>query len=456
MLKHVIMVLACAVFMVFLSCESGDDDDNILDPQSAEAKVEEANDSLASVLFELINNEDIEHPDEIDFSIPNQLYKEALALDSDNLDANFGAGLTEMLMIFVDPQVNDAFDEWKSFIDSTAIFEPPEDGPGLNLKSPSELFSVSPHLLSSYSAGIFKMSLTDPPMISSIQDIVEDEVFPRVTYAIGKLNVIAANSGYTFTITPQMQGDETEDEVEIDLTEIHVALAELYLIKSIGNIFLSYNFDFTSYDSVGLYNAIQQNSSFLDLKTGGASDMASAKTSFLSAVDKIEDAINFLQNETDNQDDDLIIIGEDDINEDDLDSLLTRLPDIRDAINDSYDLTEDFNNDGNDQTITISLGALFDNPIDNLKQMLPNYSAIIVRDSSMHSWYDWHGDSMVYEIEYYHYSAIITWEAQSFAEWIFPYPTFNGFLPGMTDTEFKNTFGITEEDWEQEIKIRFD
>jgi hypothetical protein len=47
---------------------------------------------------------------------------------------------------------------------------------------------------------------------------------------------------------------------------------------------------------------------------------------------------------------------------------------------------------------------------------------------------------------------IITWNANSFQEWIFPDPTFSGILPGMTDSEFKHIFGITADDWSKSTK----
>jgi len=442
--KFLMLMLCCSLTFVFISCS--EEEEGLVDPESAAAKIEEANEALEDVLYELINADSVSHPEEIDFSAPNQLYKEALELDADNLDANFGAGLTEMLTIFVDPQVIQTFDQWEAFIDTATFFEPAGGGLAKNLQNPGELFSISPLLLGVTSAGVFKMALTDPPLISSIQDLIESEVFPRVNYAIGKLEIVAANAEYTFIVTPIMQGDETEDPVEIDLTEIYAALAELYAIKAAGSIFISYDFDFVSYDSAGLHEAIQQNSSFLGLRTNGAVNMANAKASFLTAVDKIELAINFLKSETDLQDDDLIKIGSDDINEADLDSILAHLPDVRDAMNTSVDITEDFNGDGVDQTVAFAMGAIFDDPILNIKQKLPPYTSYVQRDSSYNGW----------EYEYF-YAGIITWDAETFSEWIFPDATFNGLFPEITDdAAFKATFGINEADWERVVDLGFD
>ena len=50
--------------------------------------------------------------------------------------------------------------------------------------------------------------------------------------------------------------------------------------------------------------------------------------------------------------------------------------------------------------------------------------------------------------EYVMFFPMLTWDAETFEEWILPDPTIGGILPGMTDGEFKRIFGITEKDWE--------
>ncbi len=49
------------------------------------------------------------------------------------------------------------------------------------------------------------------------------------------------------------------------------------------------------------------------------------------------------------------------------------------------------------------------------------------------------------------YSPHITWQANSYAEWIFPNPTVGGLLPGMTDSRLKRIMGFTEEDWQKDF-----
>jgi len=96
--------------------------DGVNKADEARIKVLEANNALEDVLFDLLNA-DIDEPADIDFELPNLLYRLALDLDPDNLDANFGAGLTELLIITNDQQIQDAFDEWEAFLDTALIFE---------------------------------------------------------------------------------------------------------------------------------------------------------------------------------------------------------------------------------------------------------------------------------------------------------------------------------------------
>jgi hypothetical protein len=130
--------------------------------------------------------------------------------------------------------------------------------------------------------------------------------------------------------------------------------------------------------------------------------------------------------------------------DEDLDSILTYLPRVRNTLNTSEDVTADFNGDGMDQTVAFSAKAFFDNPISNLKRdLLPGYTTRVEKDSSGWWW----------DKEYF-WVAVIIWDANSFEQWNFPDPTFNGILPEITtDAEFKQTFGIDADDWQKEVRF---
>ncbi|MEE9162474.1 MAG: hypothetical protein V3U35_05830, partial [Candidatus Neomarinimicrobiota bacterium] len=50
--------------------------------------------------------------------------------------------------------------------------------------------------------------------------------------------------------------------------------------------------------------------------------------------------------------------------------------------------------------------------------------------------------------DFAYYTGILTFDAATYAEWVFPNPPINGFLPDIiSDADFKATFGITEADF---------
>ena len=108
MLLYIIVIIAVVITS---GCEDEATEtivDTDIEPDSALAsvKVNEAISALENELFlfiDQIENDLIDHPGDIDFTSSNTLFREALDLDPLNLDANFGAGLTEMLIISPPP-----------------------------------------------------------------------------------------------------------------------------------------------------------------------------------------------------------------------------------------------------------------------------------------------------------------------------------------------------------------
>jgi hypothetical protein len=444
--------------LLFVGCgENGTEENSI---EEAAQKVDQANELLEDVLYELIQSE-LEglDPTEVDFTPINALYKEALNLDPSNLEAHFGAGLTEILTISMDSEFALVYDEWAAFLDTASFFGMEGGGPPLSVRpsfpARKENLSLPADYLAVTTLGLVHWSLEDPPQVSDIQNVIEQALLPKINYALERLYRVDDDQNFQFIITPRMQGDEDEDPIELDLTEIYALEMSLNLLKSFCSAFISYDYDFASYDSTGLHAAIQQSSSFLSLRSGGADDMATAKSSFLSAVDNLEDGIEFLKGETDNQDDDLIKIDPDFFTEQDLDSILAYLPEVRGALTGIQEVTGDFDRDGDMETIEVGLGNIFDDPIENYKAMFPPYTGSVERDSVGHYEWWWNGQEWeyIYVLDYTYFAPVITWEADYFEEWIFPDPTFNGALPGMTDAEFKATFGLYEEDWSKRMKL---
>ncbi len=547
-MKKLFFTLLSFLVIFSISCneDSGPTDPN--DPEGAAADVLAANAALAQVLYDLVNSDSIQHPSDIDFTGPYNLYQTAYNKDNTNLDANFGLALTGILTISQDQQVIDAFNEWDSYLETGNPFEAPLAGSGktgLKVGFPSSInyFNLHENSIAKTVLGTQKLAFQNPPKLSTIQNIFQNNLIPKLNTALTALDLVDNSPTYQFIITGKMQGDLGEDDLEIDLTEIYAMEVALNVLHSLVDIAIAYDVDFTDYDSLGVLNAFTPGSTFLTVRNSGSS-LADAKNAILSAVDKIELGINFLRNETDSQNDDIIKIGPDDIDHADLDSILAHTNDVRDILNTGYTFHEDWDDDYStpEEDLTINLGKFFDNPIQDMKQKIPTYTVTVGRDTIDYSWdYDW-GDSLVYSnvniavggfhtyYRYYNwgkdwgeylyddttfssheftnafktkileiksnpdltsmyvsiywsgylntgqnnisdnlywnynleypdyaiYVPIFTWTANNFNSWIFPDPTFNGILPGMTDSEFKRIFGITADGWQKTFRFEFD
>ena len=546
--------------MFLMSCEDSMDPEGDSDPMvesdsiAAAAKVDSANQALEDELYDFISQiEDdiIDGPSDIDFTLSNSLYKKALELDPENLDANFGAGLTEVLIITQDAELQNVFDVWEAFIDTGTVFEPQSGGAALF--SMSNLYPIflannsipgaSEHEITRSYFNLMKMGVADPPTIELIQIVIEKNLIPKLEFAIERFDIVDDQSDYTFTVTPRMLGDEDEDPLELDLTEIFLMETQLNLIWSVSNMIVAYSFEFGVYDSIAIINSLSQGSGFLALRANGAAAMSDAKASLLAASSKLDEAIDFLKGETDDQSDDIIKISPDDLHASDLELIVQDNADFREYLINGWTLTEDWDglSDTPDEPLTFKFSSLFDNPIVDHKELLPPYTVRVKRDSSHYHDYgegsifittditveteafhhyfrsitwsedmlteegdssisipefsrivdslitdlqdldgvtyfniyiEWSGNlfpgtndistdvSYFYEVKVFDrifFAAVVTFEDENFDEWIFPNPSFNGFLPDLsTDDEFKRIFGIVESDFEKEFYIYFD
>lgn len=431
--------------------------------EEAQTKVVQANAALEAELYDLIQSDlsGVGSPSDIDFSAASALYKAALAKDPENLDANFGAGLTEFLTLSVDPEVNEVFEDWDAYLDTGNFFTPrpavlPAKGftksvIGRGFPTGKKDFELPANFLAGTIATVLYRGLHGIPQVHDIQDIIDTKLLPRVDYALARLRKVTANPGYRFIVTPKMQGDENEDPLELDLTEIYLVITSLDLIKSLGNTATSYNFDIPTYNQLGLLQVTQQSSAFLGLQPSGGAKLTAAKNAFLDATLDLENAVNFLRGETDDQNDDIIKIDRTIANEE-LDTVLVYTPRIRNTLNSAAgeEVGLDFNGDGIEDTVALAVGKFFDNPVSNWKAELPPYTVQVEKDSSYFCFSP--GDCFVFD---YFWVVVITWNANTFSEWVLPNPTFNGILPGMTDAEFKSLIGVDAGNWTKELRIDF-
>ena len=162
-----------------------------VDPEAAAAKVEEGNTALEDELYAFINamdDDDIDHPADIDFTLSNSLYREAIDLDPENVDARFGAGLTEMLVFTQDPDVQDVFDAWSAFMDTGQAFiadSVHSPGSALMRLLSAGMFGTPTGIIGEQEVAhallnLYKLSVSDPPTFEDIQVVIENEFIPRL------------------------------------------------------------------------------------------------------------------------------------------------------------------------------------------------------------------------------------------------------------------------------------
>jgi len=358
----------------------------------SDALVNSADSVLALVLYDELNSPAPQRPSNVDFTTPYQYYDQAYR--SPNLTAagrvraRFGLAVLGLLILTSDVEVNAAFDEWKAYLETRVPFEitPSPRAPlgipagftsaGQALQLP---FDVVPLSLVSFA----RSPLVADPQIVRVQAILRERVLPRLTEAITHLDAVAADAGFTFVVTPAMQGDPAADPVEIDHTDILALRAACKLLSSACRVAVAYVLNFPAYDEASLLAAIQPGSSWLGLTGDGAGQMQLARLDLLGSLDDVSAAIGSLLTETDSQNDDVIRVGPGGASQRSLDSLRTRLPQVRQALESGYTLTANW--DGNpvtpDVPLTLRPGALFTNPVPDWKAMLPAYTGSTERQS---------------------------------------------------------------------------
>lgn len=350
---------------------------------------------LENALFEAANSNP-EYPRDLDFSAANTFYRQALAFDGTNLHARFGTALTGIMALTTDTEVNAAFDEWKRYLDAHTPFEVPGGSAAMlgvpvgmpsgsdGLRLPFDLVPQS--VLALGRAPI----LAADPQIGRVQEILRARVLPRLAAALPQLQVVAQNPSYVFQVSPRMQGDAAESWRELDQTDVLALRAGCSLLDAACRIAVSYNLGFAAYDSTTLVNSLQRGSGWLTLAAGGVEQMANARTSILGATYDVDAALTALLAETDNQDDDIIKIGPNDLARADVDSIQDNLPNVRQALTSTYTRTENWDGDDAtpDEPLTIALGTWFTNPVQDWKALLPSYA--VTTERRVHGRSGWH------------------------------------------------------------------
>jgi len=314
--------------------------------------------------------------------------EEALELDPDNYDANFSIALMGLMLVIANESFDEMLNQWEEYFDDNTPFEynPPNSSIigrgdfGLPVNSKGMQIPISPFLYTPLR--IMTLPADYIPQFSELQNIVRNDIMPYVDKGISGLAKVEENQSFIFLVSSKMQPDVDSDPLELDLTEVYTIDMMLNVIKALGNTLIGHNFDFITHDADGILTELNLGSQFGALNNEGATDLASAHSAMQTAIIKLDSAISFLENETDDQNDDMIAQME---NEEDYVELRDNLAEVKSAITQPrwlyYSKNEGdeyyYNYNESEDSILVDIQQFFLNPFQDLKQLIPPYSVTV-------------------------------------------------------------------------------
>jgi len=362
----------------------------------------DANAQLETALYNL-SFANPQRPADINLSVPLAKFEQVLTSDPSCAQANFGAAVLGLLSLSYDSEVNAAFDEWKTYLQARVPFQvgaataarrslmplgvPTTFVPGsAAYRLPFDLVPLS--LLAQARAS----QVAVDPQISRTQAILRDRALPKLTQAIARLDAAARTPGFRFVVTPLMQGDAGATPVEIDRTDLLALKAAAEMLAAGCHMAVSYDLGFVTYDDAGLVAALSPGGSWLKLASGGAGHMAGAQASMVASIEDVRSSLSSLVSETDPQDDDLIKRGPGGLTTAEIDSVLSRLDQVKQGLTVGFTMLADWDqNSGTpDSYLNIRCDRLFTSPVPDWKALLPGYTvAAVTRALDRGDRYEW-------------------------------------------------------------------
>jgi len=395
MKKILVMITGLLMFASFISCDKSPSGPE-KNPEKSASYVDSANTQLGEYLTTLMNNPPSDVT-QVDFTQINSIYRQAVDYDPDNPQANFGAALTELIMITQNQSFQAQMDRWTNFMATSTMFGVPLQSVAKPSPANVQLYkndplqigkdpSVTPKTYLQAVTSLPKFVLEDPPKFSDLQDLFENDVIDRVDYALDRLAVVEEHQDFAFYITPEMQGNPEADSLELDLTEVYLFDSALQAVKSLGYLAIAYSVDLDPYDSTAIMDHLAQNGDFLTLRKSGA--MQSSFDGLSGIFSKLVSAVTFLNSEDDDQSNDIVVIVQDTTSEiptgitpEQISQMQMALSVVQDAISGPYIYTDDFNGDGSDQQLNVNISKLFDPEIQDFKALLPPYAISVGKDT---------------------------------------------------------------------------
>lgn len=402
------------------SCDTSPSTTETTDPKTANEKNDQAYlemETLFSVPGDLENK---------NFTAVEKLYSDAVTADPTNPTANFGAAFTHILATFNDTSILNSIRRWEGSAVSGKLSMLKFGIPGSadNLSEPTA--ALGNNLMK-----IIQVSMTSPPTIAEVQNLLRLRLLPRINYAIARLAVVETHPTFEFKVSGKMQGNPGKKSVSLDLTEVYLMDAMLYAMKAQVEQFLVFKFDMPDYTTKSAVAALQQNNpNFFVLAADGSTRALSVKNSLLTIFSKARSSLNFLKSETDNQDDD--IIKQSDIAE--IERTINSLARLETALNGVLEIpVRNYSRDTTFTVLNVSLNNFFSNLPQNPKQAwFPAYTVDSTVSGKLH----------------------FRFSADDYASFNFPDPTFSGLFPGMTNARLKIILYIDEAyAWDVEVSV---
>ncbi|MFH1701025.1 MAG: hypothetical protein ABIE07_10595 [Candidatus Zixiibacteriota bacterium] len=423
--------------------------------------------AMMQTMFDSMEYADNPQLDDFDFSQMHQIFVNYENLNPGDPQASFGAAITSMLSITQSQDLNDlidtiiAMDGSGMFLKRHIPLPNKVSGTGALIGFPTSFESsgVEKNFLAQTNLALASLAISNPPKFSEIQAIIRNDLMPAITNATTYMDNVLDVPNYIFWVTPEMTG-ETSDSIEVDRADFLTFAAGLRVIKSFFHMAIAYDIDLPSYDGAGLAYMFDQSNDWMSLANDGATQMSSAKTGFLEAITFVDNALTALAAELisdPDQSNELIVT---DWSAYEFMEAHAIIDSVQFYMGGAQWVVADFDGDDLVDSIQVNAANLFDNPIDGFFSLLPPYSAEISDyiDTSWYCYNYWDGYQWQYEcfIDYIDtcYMTTITWDADTYEEWVFPNPSINGIFPGITsDADLKELLGIDPLYWDKTISF---
>jgi hypothetical protein len=357
----------------------------------------------------------------------NQHFKDALAKDAGNAQANLGAGVTEIYLLQGDPDVSDLIDLFNSNVGGGLPTAPrpglaaPALRPALPLRTSSRAsealarMNLTPRARYDFIGGAGALlqfllrSVADPPPISTIQQVIRLKVLPKLAYAEARLNLVETNPSFVWTLPPSVTG--LASNLEIDIADVLLLDALINTVQGTLEIPIAYNVSVPNYNSVNAESLFTNpGSDWGTLYADGSLLLSDARGDWLTGIARANAAVASIQSESDDQSDDLIPIAALGTSTD-IAEFLSGLSDLQAALSGPV-YVRFTNRYAAADSERVNAGLFFTNPVTDLRTIAPDHTFDVnhqfVPDNPLN----------------------------------LPDPTFHGILPDLTNDRIRYLLGI--------------